>query len=76
MTDTERAALDRIMLNSYVRRDDWRTLRDAVAERDLLQARLDRAVADLMAERRLAGSLAQYLTASGGVQVQIVTIGD
>lgn len=64
MTPDERAALDRIMLNSYVRRDDWRTLRDAVQERDALQARLDAAVAELMAERRLAASLGVWLEGS------------
>ena len=38
MTDTERAALDRIMLAGQTRA--WRTLRDAIRERDELRARV------------------------------------
>jgi hypothetical protein len=76
MTDAEHAALDRIMLNSYVRRADWRTLRDAVAERDGLQARVAALRAELMTERRLSGTVAQWLEGSTGAKVQIVTIGE
>lgn len=72
MTPDEHEALNRVMLTGMT--TDWHTLSRAVRERDELQARLDRAVADLMAERRLAGSLALWLEGSTGAKVQIVTI--